>query len=527
MKVFLSLFSLFFSLTTLFSQIRVVNDPNLSNYPEIDFRIYNRNPNSIYVNSLSFNQLYNDKKILIDSVKIYSVNDTIDYSKKNKSVIILIESLVHQDRKEQNQTFKSAIVKSLDKIINKGDKFKIVEFSLKYDDTKILRNVNDNFTDNINLLKTALGNHKTRNNDFTNKPVSDIYGAIIEAISILDESNSDLPKSILLLSDERNNSKIDNSSVNAINLAKEKNVVINTIKYNRSRYHQFADPTLSSKTYGISKVLERSSGDFDGINIKKEKESISHIEEILKNVVKRSNGRQYKVVLKTLDTLKDGKTKEIEIKINNSNEVINLNYKAPGNWIVYQFQIDFLRASIVLFVLIIILIFLVFKLWKNYKLKQLIKKDNIIKQKEKEAKQEEYILSQKEELLNIKNQRDNELKAEKDRISKINQDLLIKQMFSKGSFPILKFSDLKSSEQFEINKPVIKIGRDKKSNDICISNNYISRNHFSIVFKNNQYKIIDNNSNNGLKLNGKIIKESIIKHADIIEIADLTFTFYE
>ena len=100
-------------------------------------------------------------------------------------------------------------------------------------------------------------------------------------------------------------------------------------------------------------------------------------------------------------------------------------------------------------------------------------------------------------------------------------------MLSNGSFPILKFSDSKTSKQFQISKPIIKIGRDKLSNDICITNNYISRNHFSIVFNNNQYKIIDNNSNNGLKLNGMTIKESVIKHADIIEIADLSFTFYE
>jgi pSer/pThr/pTyr-binding forkhead associated (FHA) protein len=47
------------------------------------------------------------------------------------------------------------------------------------------------------------------------------------------------------------------------------------------------------------------------------------------------------------------------------------------------------------------------------------------------------------------------------------------------------------------------------------------------VFKNNQYKVKDNNSTNGIKLNGRKIKESVIKHADIIEIADLSFTFYE
>ena len=184
MKVFLSLFSLFFSLTTLFSQIRVVNDPNLSNYPEIDFRIYNRNPNSIYVNSLSFNQLYNDKKTLIDSVKIYSVNDTIDYSKKNKSVLILIETLGHPDRYEQLNTSLKAINSSLSRFIKKGDKVKLVWFALRNAETKILNDINPKFTDSINEIKSYLNEFRLPDNDFTNKYVSEITGALIEGVDI-------------------------------------------------------------------------------------------------------------------------------------------------------------------------------------------------------------------------------------------------------------------------------------------------------------------------------------------------------
>ena len=523
----LLLFTFLLFSNLLFSQIRVVNEAQTSNHPEIEFLIHNRNPNQLSKNSFSFNQKIDEKLIKLDSVKIYSVKDSIDYSKRNKCVLILIESLVHIDRKEQNKTFKSAVLKSLDKIVNKGDKIQIVKFSLKDGETKILNNVNSTFTDDIELLKSSLNNHKTKNNDFTNRPVSDIYGAIIESVSVLDGFNSDLPKSILLLSDERHNSAINNLSVNAITLAKEKDIVINTIKYNRSRYHQFSVPTLSKKTFGISKVLDRSSGDLNSINLAKENQAIGYIETILEDVVKRSKGRNYKILLKSLDSIKDGKNKEIEIKINNTNETLKLKYKSPGNWLVAQFQINFYIACFVLFIVIVFLIFISIKLFNYYKLKKLDKKNKIIKQKEKEAKQEEYILSQKEELSNLKIQREKEKRAEQAKINKNNEKLLIKQMLSNGSFPILKFSGSKTSKQFQISKPIMKIGRDKLSNDICITNNYISRNHFSIVFNNNQYKIIDNNSNNGLKLNGMTIKESVIKHADIIEIADLSFTFYE
>ena len=512
---------------SLFSQIRIVDSADTTSFPEIEFSINNRNPTLLTSNSFKFSELINGKIIPSDSVSIYRAKDSTDYSKNNKCVLILLEALVHEHRKEQNLTFKSSILEVLDKVVNKGDKFKIVTFSLKDSQTNILRDVNNTFTDDVALLKKDLENHKTQTNDFTNKPVSDIYGAIIQGISELEDFNSDLPKSILLLSEERNNSIIDNLSSNAIILANEKGVVINTIKYNRSRYHQWTAPTLAEKTYGISEILNPGGGDLNRVNEGKKLESNTYIESILDNVVERSLGVNYDVVLKLNDSIKDGKDHVVQIKVNNNNQVIKLNYKAPGNWVIAQFQINLYRAIIVSFILILILGFFIYFLWKKNKSKKLKKLNEIIQQKQKEAEQEASILAQKEELLNIKKQQEKIKIEEAEGLRRINEKALIKQMLSNGSFPILKFSDSKSSMQFEINNPDVKIGRDKGSNTICITNNNISRNHFSIVFTNNQYKVKDNNSTNGIKLNGRKIKESVLKHADIIEIAELSFTFYE
>ena len=514
--------------TTLFSQVKIVDSADISNFPEIEFSVNNRNPNLLTSSSFTFSELIEGKTIQSDSVTIYRVSkDSIDYSKSNKTVLILLESLVHESRNEQNLTFRSSLLEVLEKVVNKGDKFKIVTFSLKDGKTNILNDVNKTFTDDISVLKNDLENHRTITNDFTNKPVSDIYGAIIQGISELEDLNTDLPKSILLLSEERNNSKIDNLSSNAVSLAIEKDVVINTIKYNRSRYHQFADPTLSEKTYGISKVLNPKGGDMNRVNEEKRIESSASIETILNNVVERSLGLDYNIVLKVNDSVKDGKNHFVQIKINNNNKTLKLVYKAPGNWLIAQFQINFVRAVIVSLVLIIILSFIIYYLLKKKKLNKLNKLNKIKLKKQKEEEQEASILAQKEELLKIKNQQEQIKIQEIEDLRRINEKALIKQMLSTGSFPILKFSDSKSSLQFEINNPIIKIGRDKGSNDICIANKNISRNHFSIVFMNNQYKVKDNASTNGIKLNGRKINESVLKHADIIEIADLSFTFYE
>ena len=69
------------------------------------------------------------------------------------------------------------------------------------------------------------------------------------------------------------------------------------------------------------------------------------------------------------------------------------------------------------------------------------------------------------------------------------------------------------------------VGRDE-SNDIHILNPNISRKHFNINFEASNYVIVDNNSTNGMIINGYKLKKSSLKNGDIIEIADATFTFY-
>ena len=50
--------------------------------------------------------------------------------------------------------------------------------------------------------------------------------------------------------------------------------------------------------------------------------------------------------------------------------------------------------------------------------------------------------------------------------------------------------------------------------------------YFSITFSNNKYSVVDNNSTNGMIINGYKLKKAELKNGDIIEIADVTFTFY-
>ena len=208
---------LFFGIIqSIFAQVNVIGDPVVTDFPNIEFTIHNRNPVEVSSSAFTFTELINDQQIASDSFDIKQIKDTVDFSKENKCVLILLETLLHKDRIEQNHTFYSAIREVLGDVVKKGDQFKIVTFSLKDGSTNILHDVNSDFTDNISVLKTSFNDITTPDNDFTNKAVSDIYGAIIEAVGQLDDFNSTLPKSIFLLSEESHNQKITDSYMSSV-----------------------------------------------------------------------------------------------------------------------------------------------------------------------------------------------------------------------------------------------------------------------------------------------------------------------
>ena len=195
------------------------------------------------------------------------------------------------------------------------------------------------------MIRNSLISYDQEKNDFTNKAVSDIYGAIIEGVKMLDDFESDFSKSMVLLSEERNNTKIINSRINAISLAKEKGFLINTVKYNRSRYHQFSEPTISENTYGLGLVLSKSSGDLKIVNQNKKEEIKEFLKSTLSNIVERSSGIKYQVSLTLKNKIENGKNYVIELKVDDTNQVQKIKYKAPGNWIKAQFQLNFYLAS--------------------------------------------------------------------------------------------------------------------------------------------------------------------------------------
>ena len=523
--LFLFLFS-----ENVISQINVYADYDVKNFPKVTFTFNNRDLTTISENSIKLIQNIDLDEVRVDSIKLELLVDTNDYSKSNKCVVILIETLQHVERYEQYLTFSQSLIESFSEIVNNGDKIQLYAFSLKKSNTKILRKINLDFTDDISVLENSMKSYVVERNDFTKWPSSEIYGAVMEAIDVLNDLETTLPKSILLLSEERNNVySTQKSSDNAIEKALRHNISINSIKYNRSDYFTHNDPTLADQTYGTSYVLKSSSGDSRKFNASKLEESSKRIKSIFNNLVKLSKGKNYKLSFISKDHIRDGKIHSASLNINNLSDIDIIKYRHPGNWIYKSFQKHLLISILVSLCFLLLIIFLIKKLYDSYNEKIKNEKERIENQEKINLEQENKIKDQDAKFNELKIQEENRIKQEKEleqeqkRVK--DEESLIKAMLSRGKFPLLRYSFEDTTQTFEINVPKILIGRDK-SCFISIDNNHLSRKHFSIEFFNNTYTLTDNNSANGLLLNGVKIDKVELKHGDIIEIANMKFIFY-
>lgn len=530
-KLFLFCFILFFAESN--AQLSIISESNVSNYPTIEFSFNNKNPEEISSSKFVFSDFVDGGKAIIDSFEVNVIDDTTDYSSENKCVIILLEKNLYLDRVEQVVTFHTALKESLSEFVNDGDLIKIVDFSLRdrNNDNKILNNVTDNFTDDVSELYNELEKMKEEivPNTYNTKNSSELYGAIIEAIDQLNNIDTKFPKSVLVLSEERQNSRSSGtSSASVIEIAKEKNIILNTIKYNSVGFGQHNDQTLSSETYGERVVLSTSNGKklFDE---GKKDEARTAIINILNNSVERASGINYEVSLKLNNEIKDGKERKVVVEINGSNEKAIITFYSKGNWLIAFFQTNLYIALACCLVLLIIIILIILKIRKNKRRKKLEENQRINRQKQIDNEQEGEIQKQRKEIQDLKNKEEQAKKQAKflkdEELRVQDEQKLLTQMKNQGQLPILKYLSEGDELEFTVDNPNLTVGRDAKTNRLCVPNNHISKNHFRIVFSEGKYTIIDNKSTNGIIVNGRKVERSVLKNGDIIQVANATFTF--
>lgn len=111
------------------------------------------------------------------------------------------------------------------------------------------------------------------------------------------------------------------------------------------------------------------------------------------------------------------------------------------------------------------------------------------------------------------------------------QDTTILSEYNNAAASLPYLIRTKNKERIDLNKEVIRIGKEKSFVDYFIGDNSaISRSHANIVTKNGKVYIVDTNSTNHTYVNESIIQSNVeveLKNGDSIKLANEYFEFFE
>ena len=105
----------------------------------------------------------------------------------------------------------------------------------------------------------------------------------------------------------------------------------------------------------------------------------------------------------------------------------------------------------------------------------------------------------------------------------ILRDALAKAPFPANDCPCLWIHSCAKEEWFCLEESIA-IGS-KETNDLQVTDEYVSGSHCRIEHRNSDYLLIDRNSTNGLYVNGERISRSILNDGDIIQVGKCTLIF--
>lgn len=91
----------------------------------------------------------------------------------------------------------------------------------------------------------------------------------------------------------------------------------------------------------------------------------------------------------------------------------------------------------------------------------------------------------------------------------------------KGAFLIID-----GNRNFPLDRPVVDIGR-RLDNHLLLEDPHVSRKHAQIKVKDGRYTVLDLGSTSGTRVNGRLVKDHVLRPGDIINIAGIEMIYGE
>jgi len=412
--------------------------------------------------------------------------------------------------------------------VNKNDKVNIAVFDRNRDGITPLRFLSNKYTDDYQNLLDKINSHKPKYDYQSNNKSSDLFNAIYDGMKDLKEKFPDKNKIIIVLSAGFNfETSNENTQESLINYSIKNKIPVYSMQYR----------IWENRT--INRLASESFGKYY-MSIKHKVDITADSTILFMNkAVFRQYGQDYKFTYDS-DYKQDGELHTLVLEFENTK--LDIQYKSPDCNIVCLTINNPIIAGGILLLLIVVAYFSFSYYKKTVKIK--VEEQKKIQEKNKQdlqrqARKIQQVEQQNRSELNKleENHRKEEEKRKREEKLKQEEDARAKQFKKQEQIelatilemthlglPKLQIYNASESAEFIIDKPNMVAGRDKTC-DIVINDKNISRKHFSISYKNNEYTITDNNSTNGLTINGYKAENSILKHNDIIVIGSITIKF--
>lgn len=499
-----------FLLNSLFGycqNISLFGDVEIDSFPNVTFYVNVFVPKEPKFND--FKLVENSKNINFNIEKITKENQN-----KSKTILILFEDMTHPTHYGQKKFFQELLVKSIPQFVKNGDKINVAVFDRNRDGTTPLRYLLDNYTDNKDVLLSAINNFKSINDYQSNNKSSDLYNAIYDGMVDLNKKFKPDNKLVLLLSAGFNLPSTTNNTIESIiQYSKENRIPIYSINY------------LIWENRTLNKLAIASNGRYFNTNTRRDNvsEATDSTISFMKKSVSMLLGFNYKISFNT-QYQRDGTSHLVVLKNgNNSKEV---SFTLPKCDLLCWITENKMYAGGIFTTIILIILLSIFLLFKKSRKRKLLELKKEEEHKLKLDDQEKTLLKTENKINEIERNKELEKRQRIEAEQKeMTRQLLITEIQTIRGFPVLSVTLDSQNYEYNIDEPEITVGRDA-SNDLYINNDNISRKHFKIYYQSRNFFIEDLKSTNGTLLNGVLISDKEqLNNNDIIQIGPIKIVF--
>jgi len=464
-------------------KISIVENPDFSNMPDLNLTLNYYYPYKVKENFIKVEEENQNKDFTYEITSPVPANS-------NKTVLILFEKM--HNEYNQVEFYNKITKKTIDKWMKPEDKINIAYFDRNKDGKTFLKYALDDYTSDLQQVKDILNKNTFTPDSWNTQQSSELYSAIMNGLKDIN-SKTDVPeyKMIVVFTAGYNLPASNSPDWQALADYSIKNKIpIYIIQYflweNRSQRF------LAENSYGRFAITH---------NSKEAQDSLTYF---MQNSLKTIRGYNYNITFKS-SFKADNSEHDIAITIKDEKLLITAKYKCES---IKCFIKNNLIIDIIILILVLgFILFIVLRKNKKEKIKHEIFENKEEPKKEKIITAKNTIVERKETSKPL-----TETKKE------IKFDNIEEYKIAKGQYPRIFIG----KSYFEIKKNIFIVGRGD-TNDLTIEQNYISRQHFRIFYKDKKFFIEDLNSTNGTALNNKQIKgqKAIeLKDNDVISILD-------